>query len=56
MLLNPTRNSGKDALRYVPEEKLSGCFSEALNHLRQNAEEDLSNILHIQSTLPSASK
>lgn len=29
---------------------------EALNHLRQNAEEDLSNILHIQSTLPSASK
>ena len=30
--------------------------SEALNHLRQNAEEDLSNILHIQSTLPSATK
>jgi len=29
---------------------------EALNHLRQNAEEDLSNILHIQSTLPSATK
>lgn len=27
---------------------------EALDHLRQNAEDDLSNILHIQSTLPSS--
>lgn len=35
---------------------LPGHILEALNHLRQNAEEDLSNILHIQSTLPSATK
>lgn len=27
---------------------------EALDHLRQNAEDDLSNILHIQSTFPSS--
>jgi len=31
---------------------LPGHILEALNHMRQNAEEDLSNILHIQSTLP----
>jgi len=35
---------------------LPSHIQEALNHLRQNAEEDLSNILHIQSTLPSATK
>jgi len=34
---------------------LPGHILEALGHLRQNAEEDLSNILHIQSTLPGVS-
>merc|ERR1712236_117227 len=29
---------------------------EALNHLKQNAEEDLSNILHIQSTIPNMAR
>jgi len=46
-------------LSRVLENEAAGLPShilEALNHLKQNAEEDLSNILHIQSTIPNMAR